>query len=405
MRATQPGYRRLLGKAFHLLASVWVVGPVQDTQCGFKGFTRAAAQDLFARQQVTSIVFDVEIIYLVRARGYRFADRAHPLVRQARLAHARAARSGPAGGLGPVPHPAAAPRQRARQGSGTVLMDVAGRWSGLARAALPIVALLSFAGGVGLTIAAAGDTLGYDFLAYHQAAERLLAGRAAVRHVVHGVGRVRPVLLPADLRPAHPAARAAVGRCGHDGLDRQLAPRVRGRRGHPAGLALGPLVGRAPGRLVVPVRVRGQARPGRTDPVRPVRGRLALAGRPGPPGPERRAGRRDQDPAGAHPRLGAADPAVRRGRRRRRRPRRPRRGRRAAGRGGRLDRLPDPAADGHRPDHDGAQLHARARSPTSSACPHATATLIQFASTAAVGGGRPGRRSDAARRRRPILWP
>jgi dolichyl-phosphate beta-glucosyltransferase len=73
MRATQPSYRRLLGKSFHLLASVWVVGPVKDTQCGFKGFTRAAAQDLFARQQVTSIVFDVELIYLVRVRRYRFA--------------------------------------------------------------------------------------------------------------------------------------------------------------------------------------------------------------------------------------------------------------------------------------------------------------------------------------------
>lgn len=73
MRVTQPGYRRLLGKAFHLLASIWVVGPVQDTQCGFKGFTRAAAQDLFARQQVTSIVFDVEVIFLARRRGYRLA--------------------------------------------------------------------------------------------------------------------------------------------------------------------------------------------------------------------------------------------------------------------------------------------------------------------------------------------
>jgi dolichyl-phosphate beta-glucosyltransferase len=73
MRATQPGYRRLLGKAFHLLASVWVVGPVKDTQCGFKGFTRAAARDLFGRQQITSIVFDVELIYLARRRGYRSA--------------------------------------------------------------------------------------------------------------------------------------------------------------------------------------------------------------------------------------------------------------------------------------------------------------------------------------------
>jgi dolichyl-phosphate beta-glucosyltransferase len=73
MRATQPAYRRLLGKVFHLLASIWVVGPVQDTQCGFKGFTRAAAHDLFARQRITSIVFDVELIYLVRHRGYSMA--------------------------------------------------------------------------------------------------------------------------------------------------------------------------------------------------------------------------------------------------------------------------------------------------------------------------------------------
>ncbi len=73
MRATQPSYRRLLGKAFHVLASLWVVGPVQDTQCGFKGFTRDAAQDLFERQRITSIVFDVEVIYLARRLGYRLA--------------------------------------------------------------------------------------------------------------------------------------------------------------------------------------------------------------------------------------------------------------------------------------------------------------------------------------------
>jgi dolichyl-phosphate beta-glucosyltransferase len=73
MRATQPRYRRLLGALFHLLASVWVVGDVKDTQCGFKGFTREAAQDLFPRQRITSIVFDVELIHLARRRGYRIA--------------------------------------------------------------------------------------------------------------------------------------------------------------------------------------------------------------------------------------------------------------------------------------------------------------------------------------------
>jgi dolichyl-phosphate beta-glucosyltransferase len=50
-----------------------VVGPVKDTQCGFKGFRRDAAHDLFGRQQITSIVFDVELIFLARKRGYRLS--------------------------------------------------------------------------------------------------------------------------------------------------------------------------------------------------------------------------------------------------------------------------------------------------------------------------------------------
>jgi dolichyl-phosphate beta-glucosyltransferase len=73
MRKSQPAWRRFVGKTFHLLASAWVVGPVQDTQCGFKGFRREVARDLFARQKITSIVFDVEVIYLARKRGYTHA--------------------------------------------------------------------------------------------------------------------------------------------------------------------------------------------------------------------------------------------------------------------------------------------------------------------------------------------
>ena len=73
-RASQPAYRRLLGKVFRGLATMWVsTGPVPDTQCGFKGFRRAVAQDLFRRQRITSIVFDVELIHLARRRGYSIA--------------------------------------------------------------------------------------------------------------------------------------------------------------------------------------------------------------------------------------------------------------------------------------------------------------------------------------------
>jgi len=70
-RASQPLQRRLMGRVFHLLAAAWVTGPVPDTQCGFKGFRAGVARDLFARQQLTSIVFDAEIIHLARKRGYR----------------------------------------------------------------------------------------------------------------------------------------------------------------------------------------------------------------------------------------------------------------------------------------------------------------------------------------------
>jgi hypothetical protein len=50
-------------------------------------------------------------------------------------------------------------------------------WERLLRMALPIVAVLVFASSIGAVLAVAGDTLGYDFLAYHSAARRVLDGR------------------------------------------------------------------------------------------------------------------------------------------------------------------------------------------------------------------------------------
>jgi hypothetical protein len=51
------------------------------------------------------------------------------------------------------------------------------RLARLGRVALPLVAILVFGVVVGGVIAFAGETLGFDFLAYHQAAVRLLAGQ------------------------------------------------------------------------------------------------------------------------------------------------------------------------------------------------------------------------------------
>jgi dolichyl-phosphate beta-glucosyltransferase len=72
-RASQPTYRRFLGRVYRLLAGLWVTGDVPDTQCGFKGFRRAAGHDIFSRLKTDGIVFDAEVIYLTRRLGYRYA--------------------------------------------------------------------------------------------------------------------------------------------------------------------------------------------------------------------------------------------------------------------------------------------------------------------------------------------
>jgi dolichyl-phosphate beta-glucosyltransferase len=70
-RASQPGFRRLLGKVYRYLAGLWVTGDVPDTQCGFKGFRNDAGHDIFGRLQTQGIAFDAEVIYLARRLGYR----------------------------------------------------------------------------------------------------------------------------------------------------------------------------------------------------------------------------------------------------------------------------------------------------------------------------------------------
>jgi dolichyl-phosphate beta-glucosyltransferase len=45
-----------------------------DTQCGFKIFTHAAAQLLFGKQKLNSVIFDPEILWLAAAEGYRVGE-------------------------------------------------------------------------------------------------------------------------------------------------------------------------------------------------------------------------------------------------------------------------------------------------------------------------------------------
>lgn len=47
---------------------------IKDTQCGFKLFTREAAQKLFGAQTIMGFSFDLEILYLAHKYGYSVAE-------------------------------------------------------------------------------------------------------------------------------------------------------------------------------------------------------------------------------------------------------------------------------------------------------------------------------------------
>ena len=256
----------------------------------------------------------------------------------------------------------------------------------LGRAALPIVAILVFAAGIGVALAVAGDTLGFDFRAYHQAARRLLDGGPLYDHRLHGDRRRsgctstrRPsilLVLPLALLTETTAVLAWTAL--------MIAAFVVGVLVLP-GVADRALVDRAAGRPVVAVRLRDQARPGRPAAVPDVRRRLALAGRPGPPRGQRRGRQRPQAAARARLRLGGAHRSLAS----------------AAASAWPSSRpwpswprcWPDRRAwpdflsvirTDHRADHDPEQLDARARSPTRPGSRREVATAIQIASDVAA---------------------
>ncbi|HHV62461.1 MAG TPA: glycosyltransferase family 2 protein [Firmicutes bacterium] len=70
----QPLHRRIMGRVFNHLVQLVAIRGIQDTQCGFKAFTREAAQTLFPMQRVDGFAFDVEILYLARQFGFKIKE-------------------------------------------------------------------------------------------------------------------------------------------------------------------------------------------------------------------------------------------------------------------------------------------------------------------------------------------
>ena len=67
----QPLYRQFFGRCFNAVTRAVMGLRFADTQCGFKAFTRAAAQTVFQLQTIEGWGFDPEILFIAVKRGFR----------------------------------------------------------------------------------------------------------------------------------------------------------------------------------------------------------------------------------------------------------------------------------------------------------------------------------------------
>ena len=70
----QPLYREILGRAFNKVVQLVAIRGIDDTQCGFKMFTRKAADDVFRRCKLDGFSFDFEALMIARDLGYRIDE-------------------------------------------------------------------------------------------------------------------------------------------------------------------------------------------------------------------------------------------------------------------------------------------------------------------------------------------
>lgn len=70
----QPLYRQFFGRCFNAVTRMVMGLPFADTQCGFKAFTRSAAQTIFQLQTIERWGFDPEILFIALKRGYKIVE-------------------------------------------------------------------------------------------------------------------------------------------------------------------------------------------------------------------------------------------------------------------------------------------------------------------------------------------
>jgi glycosyltransferase involved in cell wall biosynthesis len=74
VRYNEPAYRHFIGRVFNLLVRIIALHKIQDSQCGFKCFSRRAVEELFPLQSIMGWTFDVEILFIAQKMGYKIVE-------------------------------------------------------------------------------------------------------------------------------------------------------------------------------------------------------------------------------------------------------------------------------------------------------------------------------------------
>jgi dolichyl-phosphate beta-glucosyltransferase len=74
VKVHQPLYRIILSRMSNLLIQLLAVPGVKDTQLGFKAFSHKAAKDIFELVSISRWGFDMEVLTIALARGYKIKE-------------------------------------------------------------------------------------------------------------------------------------------------------------------------------------------------------------------------------------------------------------------------------------------------------------------------------------------
>jgi len=73
-RIGEPQRRHLMGRLFNVAVQHAALPGIEDSQCGFKMFTRAAVQSIFPLVTVDGWAFDLEVLIIARAQRLRIVQ-------------------------------------------------------------------------------------------------------------------------------------------------------------------------------------------------------------------------------------------------------------------------------------------------------------------------------------------